>query len=202
MVFSVKWFKAPLGAKVLPVRHQYVSTNWYKGIAYPERVGEAIGVKHTWSNGAAVTGYNGLNYCGTQWTGNLVQLASPMPSHPDGSPACCAPRPTVPCSGCMEGSGWAFWNVNASGGTGDFAPGNGVFPAGSAGGCNWTFSTPPLIAWTIQVNIFRTKVILTVGVGVTAEWDLIGQPHCQRPLGPIPLSSFTGSGTPPTVSLS
>lgn len=59
---TITWFRAPAGAAPIPIRHQYASYNWTKGISYPEEVGEIIGAPRPWSGGATPPGIVGSNH--------------------------------------------------------------------------------------------------------------------------------------------
>jgi hypothetical protein len=199
--FTAKWFKAPVGAQVLPVRHQYRSNNWSKGIPYPEQIGEVIGHSVAWSNGAAVTGYNGLNYCGTQWTGILDRLHTPIPSHPDGSPACCTA--VITCARCLGGKAKGSYTLVATGGTGSFAAANGTFVLPSTTTCTWAQPTGLPQRWTFNHSLVDTNANVVVGAS-SAFYDQNNGgvlPNCLAPIPSLPLVSHTGSGTPPSISI-
>lgn len=87
--FDVVWYAAPAGAIPLGVHHQYGSYNYQKGTAYPDQVGEIIGAGRPWSNGATPPGVTGVGHCGTQWTGELQRLTTPIPDNVFDQPACC-----------------------------------------------------------------------------------------------------------------
>jgi hypothetical protein len=199
---AIKWFKAPIGAQVLPVRHQYRSNIWSKGIPYPEKIGEIIEKPSGWSNGAPVAGYNGINYCGTQWTGVLNRLTHAIPSHPNGSPACCAVLPT--CGSCvLSGSNCkTTYTVVLAGGTGVYAIGNGTYHTTLTSPCTWT----AVGGGGIQVQLFFSgstpEVVWNPPAFPTASYNTPVDQNCLGPLGPWNLTFASDPGAFTSVSVS
>lgn len=88
--FTIRWYRAPAGAQVLPVRHQYGSYNWEDRLPYAEAVGEEIGQPRPYDKGATPPGVLGVDYCGTEWTGMLDRLPVPRQSNKWDQPICCS----------------------------------------------------------------------------------------------------------------
>lgn len=156
-VATLRWFKAPAGAKRLPFPSAIFSHVWDNnpGESVPGEIGE-VGSPRTWDPGNNV-GYQGQCYRGDPaWfaTGNLPPLASIAPS-----PCLCVIPPAVGsgtlvmggaalgavatrgCSQCPNGA-QANWRITVAGGTGSFAIFNGSYLAPYKSQCFWQLGTP------------------------------------------------------------
>lgn len=133
----ISWIWAPPGATPIGIPHQYSSSIWTKPTRYPCQVGEVLD-SQTYSKGAPVSGYNGVNHCGADnlWMGQLEKLTIPIVSNSDGSPACCG----VSCPSCINGIAGASYTVVLSGGTGNLGALNGTYHLPLERQCYWHLS--------------------------------------------------------------
>lgn len=199
--FDAKWFKAPVGALPMQVRHQYASANWQRGLPYPDQVGEVLGASRPWSNGAPVPGYNGIGHCGADglWHGRLTSLAVAEPSHPDGSPLCC-PLPPKECIACPGLIGPGAYQVVLNGGTGAFLGANGIWTLLWASPCGWLLDTPLGKHFGISIGFGFMELSYRHGADLVT-WVIVGDPICFDPPLNWPVATVTGSGTPPTAQV-
>lgn len=195
----INWYVAPAHSAWIAVHHQYASSVWTRPTAYSEQVGEILTAAKTYSKGTTATGVIGDNFCGESWTGKLERLTTPIPSAPSGQPACCTPPP-LPCASCVEGSGPSTMYVIASGGTGDFAVCNGIWPCVTDTACRWLkLGSPP--NFRIEADLFPPNWGITVTVpGAGARW--VGTPtlRCRGRVAWGVGSVDFGTGTPPIIT--
>lgn len=119
----------------LPVaqHHRYDSSNWTRGIAYPDKVGEVIANPRVWQNGQRPLGLTGTVPCGTDWLTAPTRTATPEPDNAYGQPLCCPlpaecqQRSTLTPPQIRMGDVGSFVNLVNLGGTkwGDHALGPG-----------------------------------------------------------------------------
>lgn len=196
----IEWYFAPSGALELGVHHQYASQVWTRPTRYMEQVGEVVNATRVYSKGPTPDGLTGQNYCGEDWTGRLVRLTTPLPSRPDGQPSCCAGT-TYACSNCPGGEGLDHYNISAVGGTGQFAALNGTVAVPWVNPCDWEGDGPLQVVGLRYLGPGNLQITLEGSVAI-AQYRWTGPWDCQSD---IPsgwnLFSSSGTGTPPTVSL-
>jgi hypothetical protein len=201
VMVPITWYRSPIGATRIGVRHQYSSQNWTRPVQYGEMVGELLMPNSPWSNGATPPNLLGTGHCGADqlWRGPLARLTSPLTSHPDGQPSCCPESSSgVPCAGCVGGTGQTSYMVTASGGTVDFAGLNGSYSLSNTATCTWTGGSGIQTAQlTVAGGVGTLLLVLFPGFTratyrTPAGWD------CHAPTT-WPLSSSSGSGVPPSV---
>lgn len=151
---TLRWYKAPAGAKQLPFPSTIFSHVWDNnpGESQPGEIGE-VGYPRTWDPGDN-HGYQGQCYRGDPaWfqTGQLPAL--PLPASPCGCqipPAQAAGgfvlagsavgvAALTTCTQCPAGAP-VRWSLNLSGATGAWAALNGTWTLAYVSGCNWQFT--------------------------------------------------------------
>lgn len=60
--FTANWYRAPIGATVLGVHHQYASSRNTFPTAYPEQIGEVLSAAKSYSKGGVPPGVIGNNH--------------------------------------------------------------------------------------------------------------------------------------------
>jgi hypothetical protein len=90
----IRWFKAPPGAKVLPVPHNFGSETWDPVHWFNPGIGEDDNSGYTWDNGALLHPYKGLRFCGKPewWLNGCPSNTPPLTYNSTGMPTCCGRR--------------------------------------------------------------------------------------------------------------
>lgn len=88
---SIRWFRAPPGAKVIEGPSPYRSRNWRLQQKPWSGPGEVNGAARRWDGGANVVGYTGLKRCGSDlaWSGALLSRDEPITTDTRGVASCC-----------------------------------------------------------------------------------------------------------------
>lgn len=198
-LFLATWYKAPSTAIPIGIHHQYASGKWTKPTDYKDEVGEDPLGSFAYYKGTTPAGVVGTNYCGTQWTGKLFRLTTPLPNNAYGQPSCCA-LPPVTCTACAEGVGPSTMYVVASGGTGDFAVANGTWPLVNSGTCRWiTVGSGP--AWVVEAFLDFPNWGATLSVGAaSAGWSSAPTIPCMSPYSWGVGGVLSGVGTAPAIT--
>jgi len=210
---TLRWYKAPAGAKFLPFPSAIFSHVWDNtNEADQDLVGE-VGYPRTWDPGDN-HGYQGQCYLGDpQWfqTGVLPPLASIAPPSgclcqipPEvgtgglilgGSASLCSLAPSgVGCSLCPGGT-QSVWLVSLSGGTGGYAKFNGDTRIVQGANCNW-FNNCFGLSFILRYNFPPGPWQVTVNDGTNlATYWISGAFDCMAG-GTFNLHSHSGTGTP------
>lgn len=213
---TIRWFKAPKGAKYLPFPSAIFSHVWDNdpGESMPGEIGE-VGSPRVWDPGRN-PGYQGQCYRGDpSWfqTGQLPPLNTIQPS-----PCLCQIPPaiadgglllggaanvltTLSCPQCPRGAP-TRWKLTATGGTLQSGLWNGVYTLSSTGGCAWSYALPNGLTWNLAFLFGGWQVRLdNQPQSVHAWYNVNGAFQC---LGSNPswaVFSQTATGTAPTLDL-
>jgi hypothetical protein len=121
IVLPITWYFCPPGAKVAPGPHRFGSLNWLGDKKTPSPIGEVVGAKRPWSNGATPAGALGVAPCQDVEAFHDGVPYVPSANYPivNGVKACCLPpnpcflgfwdRPTWPFGMFLSSSGFAAW---------------------------------------------------------------------------------------------
>jgi hypothetical protein len=90
---SIRWYRAPPGAKPFPAQHSFGTRFWGEG---PGFVGEKLGSKRVWRSGDTLRGVTGQSFCGEIPDFQIGGETVDVPFNADGVKSCCIP-PVISC---------------------------------------------------------------------------------------------------------
>lgn len=129
---DMQWYFTGADFPILPVRHQYASAYYTKGVSYSEQVGEIPGWINAYRNGQMSPGQDGSTYCGDEWTGTLIRRTHGQPLNCQLQPQCCGLAP------CCQGYSLVF-HANPT----LTWPGGGGGMMTFVGKATWSFTAGP-----------------------------------------------------------
>ncbi len=212
----IRWFRAPAGAKALPIPNTFFSHVWDDhGEAIDGEAGELpYGRKH---DPGRNVGYQGQCYRGDPAWFATGQFPAGFPVGVAPGPCLCQIAPAQAAGGIvLAGAATAFrgwlgctqcgggaplnWRLSVSGATGELAPCNGVWLLPNSGPCNWTFLGPDSTFFRIIYSIGAWHTIID-RLGSATEFLPVGTFACAGTTV-WRLNTNSGTGGPPTSVVS